>query len=128
MPSKLAIRTFLLLLLSLLTTNAFAVFKQYDELESIKLAYYGKPDILYDRLSIDPLIKISLNSDEHGLDNTDAVFIYDKEIDGVLLENIMERVERGDLGLVINLGENISSSFLSNILGTKFFCHPCHAF
>jgi len=93
-------------------------FTAYENTQTLKVAYFGKPDILFERLSLDPKIQLVMATPDENLELYNSAVLYNSELEKQTLEKLKTLIKAGELGLVVNLGENISAQFLSDLLET----------
>lgn len=110
---------YLSLVLLLCCGNTYAsAFIPYKEVKPISAAYFGDTNILYERIALDKKIKLVPNPSIDDLINFDTAIIYNSELNNEQLDSLKSLIKSGDLGLIVNLGNNISSAFLSSLLET----------
>jgi O-antigen/teichoic acid export membrane protein len=111
---------YLSLVLLLLCFNSHAsTFIPYQEVTPLKAAYFGELDVFYERIDLDENIELYPHPSNNTLAQFDTAIIYNSELEAEQLSTLKPLIKSGDLGLVVNLGSNISSVFLSELLETN---------
>ncbi len=108
------------------TASAHADFKPYADVRSIQLDYFSdypeSEDVILERLQLDTNIHLRRNP-AHDFEHTHTFVIHNTVLEAATATHIQQKVKRGEAGLVIIAGENLSADFLSELLEQNVKVH-----